>query len=166
MSAALPDDDTLALTGLDRALVAFLQEMQPSADPLHGELAARVSHQFGLGHACLDLRTLPAALRQSAATLPWVEGANSPLVLSGERLYLRRNWDAEQNIRASLAARKRFTLITGGPGTGKTTTVVRLLALLQADPARQQVPLRIALAAPTGKAAARLGESIASALQK
>ncbi len=207
MSDAFPATDTLELTGLDRALVAFLQTMQPSPDPLHGELAARVSHQFGLGHACLDLNTLAAPLRQSAATLPWANGANSPLVLDGPRLYLRRNWNAEQSIRASiaarlaqpcpvpvnlseslaqlfaangsgkpepdwqkvacaLAARKRFTLITGGPGTGKTTTVVRLLALLQADPARQQKPLRIALAAPTGKAAARLGESIASAWQK
>ena len=206
MNAALPEDNTLALTGLDRALVAFLQEAQPSHDPLHSELAARVSHQFGLGHACLDLNTLAPPLRQSATNLPWTIGANSPLVLDGARLYLRRNWQAEQSIRASiaarlaqpcatpanltetlsqlfeagkptaapdwqkvacaLAARKRFTLITGGPGTGKTTTVVRLLALLQSDPARQQTPLRIALAAPTGKAAARLGESIASAVQK
>jgi exodeoxyribonuclease V alpha subunit len=71
-----------------------------------------------------------------------------------------------QKVACALAARKRFTLITGGPGTGKTTTVVRLLALLQSDPARQHTPMRIALAAPTGKAAARLGESIASAVQK
>jgi exodeoxyribonuclease V alpha subunit len=62
-----------------------------------------------------------------------------------------------------LAARKRFTLITGGPGTGKTTTVVRLLALLQSQAAQ---PLRVVLAAPTGKAAARLGESIGRAVQQ
>ncbi|MCM2296065.1 exodeoxyribonuclease V subunit alpha [Rhodoferax sp.] len=204
MSPPMAEADTL--TGLDRALVAFLQEVQPSPDPLHSALAARVSQQFGLGHACLDLASLPPELRQSAASLPWIEGPNSPLVLDGARLYLRRNWQAEQSIRASiaarlaqpcpapvyltetlsqlfgagqsgtapdwqkvacaLAARKRFTLITGGPGTGKTTTVVRLLALLQSDPERQHTPLRIALAAPTGKAAARLGESIASALLK
>ncbi|MCM2340275.1 exodeoxyribonuclease V subunit alpha [Rhodoferax sp.] len=207
MSALLPAVEVQELTGLDRALVAFLQEVQSSPDPLHSELAARVSHQFGLGHACLDLTTVRPELRHCAASLPWIEGANSPLVLDGQRLYLRRNWQAEQHILVSiatrlaqpcpapanlteslaqlftadtstnadpdwqkvacaLAARKRFTLITGGPGTGKTTTVVRLLALLQSDPAREQTPLRIALAAPTGKAAARLGESIASALQK
>ena len=67
-----------------------------------------------------------------------------------------------QRVACALATRSRFTLITGGPGTGKTRTVLRLLGLLQAqrmdtDPHR---PLRIRLAAPTGKAAARLGESI------
>ncbi len=64
-------------------------------------------------------------------------------------------------------ARGAFGIITGGPGTGKTTTVVRLLALLQslalAETAR---PLRIRLAAPTGKAAARLNQSIAKAIDR
>ncbi|MFI0471827.1 exodeoxyribonuclease V subunit alpha [Halomonas sp. HMF6819] len=68
-----------------------------------------------------------------------------------------------QKTACALAARRRFAVITGGPGTGKTTTVVRLLALLQTlrlshAPTK---PLRIRLAAPTGKAAARLNESIA-----
>ena len=224
----------LPLSGLDKAFAQYLQQVQPSSDPRHGLLAALVSFQFGRGHACLDLDLLqqdgplalgldqralpllPIDLSQAAASLPWTQNHdqcnNSPLVLDRQRLYLRRNWNAEQSIRASisarlaqpcpvpqnlsesleqlfeaneatgaasipanpdwqkvgcaLAARKRFTLITGGPGTGKTTTVVRLLALLQSDPARQHAPLRIALAAPTGKAAARLGESIASAIQK
>lgn len=79
-----------------------------------------------------------------------------------------------QRLACALAARQRFSIITGGPGTGKTTTVVRLLALLQAlhlhrsggagaqqGGARPWQPLRIRLAAPTGKAAARLSESIA-----
>ena len=68
-----------------------------------------------------------------------------------------------QKIACALAARSAFAIITGGPGTGKTTTVVRLLALLQGVAiGRGQPPLRIRLAAPTGKAAARLNESIAS----
>lgn len=55
------------------------------------------------------------------------------------------------------AALRRFTVITGGPGTGKTTTVARVLAiLLMINP-----DLTIAVAAPTGKAAARIGEAIA-----
>jgi exodeoxyribonuclease V alpha subunit len=64
-----------------------------------------------------------------------------------------------QAVAAAGALRHRLTVITGGPGTGKTTTVARVLALLLAD----RPGLRIALAAPTGKAAARLSESVAAA---
>lgn len=69
-----------------------------------------------------------------------------------------------QKVACALAARSSLTLITGGPGTGKTTTVVRLLALLTAQARAAAQPLRIRLAAPTGKAASRLGESIQSAM--
>ncbi|WP_025131504.1 exodeoxyribonuclease V subunit alpha [Pseudomonas sp. PH1b] len=65
-----------------------------------------------------------------------------------------------QKLACALATRGAFSIITGGPGTGKTTTVVRLLALLQAPAVEARKPLRIRLAAPTGKAAARLTESI------
>ena len=66
-----------------------------------------------------------------------------------------------QMVAAYAAIRKRLCIISGGPGTGKTRTVVLLLALLleQADNAN----LRIALAAPTGKAAARLQEAVKNA---
>jgi exodeoxyribonuclease V alpha subunit len=66
-----------------------------------------------------------------------------------------------QMVAAFAAIRKRLCIISGGPGTGKTRTVVLLLALLleQADNAN----LRIALAAPTGKAAARLQEAVKNA---
>ncbi len=67
------------------------------------------------------------------------------------------NW---QRAACAMAASRAFTIITGGPGTGKTTTVVRLLALLQQMAVEQGQALRIRLAAPTGKAAARLTESI------
>ncbi|TCJ24902.1 exodeoxyribonuclease V subunit alpha [Halomonas sp. GDM18] len=154
-----------------------------------------------------------------------------PLVLVGERLYLRRYWQAEREVAAglrarmgpseegetrvsdalgerlrelfasnqpdphgepdwqklacALALRQRLTVISGGPGTGKTTTVTRLLALLQAqalaggtDGAEGEVEsdetaqpherraLDIRLVAPTGKAAARLSESIRGAVAK
>ncbi len=136
----------------------------------------------------------------------------TPFVLAGERLYLRRYWQYEQQIKefiakcqqrdllnrqaadvdtqdhlvlqttlallfgssqqqpdwqriaCAMAATRSFTVITGGPGTGKTTTVVKLLLLLQH--VAQNNPLKIQLAAPTGKAAARLTESIASAVQR
>ncbi|PWV75822.1 DNA helicase/exodeoxyribonuclease V alpha subunit [Halomonas sp. A11-A] len=67
-----------------------------------------------------------------------------------------------QKAACALAARSPFAVITGGPGTGKTTTVVKLLALLQTLALGEgRRALRIRLAAPTGKAAARLNESIA-----
>ena len=70
---------------------------------------------------------------------------------------------AEQRAAAETAAGQSVTVLTGGPGTGKTTTVARLLALL-AEQAEQgsNPPPRIALAAPTGKAAARLGEAVSA----
>jgi exodeoxyribonuclease V alpha subunit len=72
-----------------------------------------------------------------------------------------------QKIACAIAARSAFAVITGGPGTGKTTTVVRLLGLLQTLTLRQGLPrLRIRLAAPTGKAAARLNESIAAQIER
>ncbi|MDE2119761.1 MAG: exodeoxyribonuclease V subunit alpha, partial [Betaproteobacteria bacterium] len=74
--------------------------------------------------------------------------------------------DAEadwQRIACALALRHRVSVITGGPGTGKTFTAARLLVLLLATASRPEA-LRVALAAPTGKAAARLKESIDDAL--
>lgn len=70
-----------------------------------------------------------------------------------------------QKLACALATRAAFSIITGGPGTGKTTTVVRLLALLQSPAVERGKPLRIRLAAPTGKAAARLTESISHQVQ-
>lgn len=64
------------------------------------------------------------------------------------------NW---QKLAAIAAVNSSFSIVTGGPGTGKTTTVVKILALLQELSLQ---PLNIALAAPTGKAAMRLQESI------
>ena len=163
---------------------------------------------LGEGEWLDALRACPALVADDDGAA--AEGA--PLVLSGTRLYLRRYWRYEQQLRQSLderlhaghgdaavpqatlargldilfaaqpqapldwqklacalAVRSRVSIITGGPGTGKTTTVVRLLALLQhlalGDDAQAR-PLRIRLAAPTGKAAARLSESIRSAIAR
>ena len=69
-----------------------------------------------------------------------------------------------QRAAAAMAVRNRFSVISGGPGTGKTTTVVKIMALLLEQPGGEEQ--RIALAAPTGKAAARLKESIAGARQR
>jgi len=79
-----------------------------------------------------------------------------------ERLFAfneqRPDW---QRLAAAQAVRRRLSVISGGPGTGKTTTVVRLLAALLEQPGAAQ--LAIGLAAPTGKAAARMAEAIRNA---
>jgi exodeoxyribonuclease V alpha subunit len=166
-------------------------------------LFARTPSQWLLG---LRLDGWCAALR--ASRLCETGAGSAPLVLQGPRLYLRRYWQHEQDVRqlvqarlapdpvapaaqirpvldalfsastgangtdwqklaCALALRQRFAIVTGGPGTGKTTTVVRLLALLQSMALQDGgAPLRIRLAAPTGKAAARLAESIRGALDR
>ncbi|WP_286975145.1 exodeoxyribonuclease V subunit alpha [Pseudomonas sp.] len=106
-------------------------------------VAARITERL---RAVSDI---PADLAQRLDTL-----FPEPLMVDGERL---ADW---QKQACALAVRSAFTMITGGPGTGKTTTVVRLLALLQEAAMATGAPLRLSLAAPTGKAAARLTESI------
>lgn len=66
----------------------------------------------------------------------------------------------EQQKAITQAVNCHFSIISGGPGTGKTTIVVKILALLQELAQTQKHFLHIALAAPTGKAAARLQEVI------
>lgn len=79
--------------------------------------------------------------------------------LPGTSLGAEPDW---QQIAAFAAVTHNFCVITGGPGTGKTQTVVRILALLLAQ--ARGAKLRIALAAPTGKAAARLTDSLRSSV--
>jgi exodeoxyribonuclease V alpha subunit len=222
---------SLPFSALDMALAHGFNGLQASDDARHLWLAALTHHQWTRGHACLELKglthapdallgwdveqvqKLPADLALAASTLPWIQGAGSPLVLSGERLYLRRAFEAEQRIRSALLSRSQpqtlpeapwsewldelfaglgsdataiaqqqdqrtaclaglrhgCTLVSGGPGTGKTTTVARMLALLQRAHARvsgHADPLRVLLAAPTGKASARLAESMQQAVAK
>jgi exodeoxyribonuclease V alpha subunit len=66
----------------------------------------------------------------------------------------------QQADAARAALQNRFCVITGGPGTGKTTTVLKIIILLLEQVADR--PMTLAIAAPTGKAANRLGESIRS----
>ncbi|CAM3513034.1 RecBCD enzyme subunit RecD [Vibrio aerogenes CECT 7868] len=73
------------------------------------------------------------------------------------------NW---QKTAAATALTRQFTVISGGPGTGKTTTVTRLLAALVVQAQAHQIAPLIRLVAPTGKAAARLTESIGQAIEK
>lgn len=73
---------------------------------------------------------------------------------------------AEQREASRRGAQQWTTVLTGGPGTGKTTTVAGLLALLAEQAEHAGDELRVALTAPTGKAAARLQEAVAEATRK
>ena len=82
------------------------------------------------------------------------------LIKTLQTLFPESRDDDWQKAAACTAVLKNFSVITGGPGTGKTTTVVKVMALLNECAAYEGKNLSIAIAAPTGKAAARLSESI------
>ncbi|BAK36188.1 exodeoxyribonuclease V alpha chain [Microlunatus phosphovorus NM-1] len=86
------------------------------------------------------------------------------LAVALDRLFDRGGLGPEeedlQRRAAEVCAHQWVTVLAGGPGTGKTTTVAKVLAMLADQPGRQP---RIALAAPTGKAAARLTEALSQA---
>ncbi|HEX2827254.1 MAG TPA: exodeoxyribonuclease V subunit alpha [Burkholderiales bacterium] len=89
---------------------------------------------------------------------------NDKLLRDGLKRYFPDADDIQQKLAAATAVLRRFCVISGGPGTGKTTTVVKILALLAEQAQRRN--LAIGVAAPTGKAAARVQDAIASALDK
>lgn len=99
----------------------------------------------------LDLARMLLAL---AADPPSTEGAEDDEAVA--RVTAAAGADRLQRRAVELALTKRLTIVSGGPGTGKTTTVAQILeCLLERNP-----DLRIALAAPTGKATSRMLESI------
>jgi len=124
-------------------------------------------------------------LRNSPMVAAPGDAWDRPLVLDGRALYLTRYWaeqesivdrlrvllaaphtapsppepglDESQAAAVAMATSAPFSVIAGGPGTGKTTVVARIVAALQAG---QAAPLRVILAAPTGRAAARLDQAV------
>lgn len=104
-------------------------------------------------------------LLRRAAVLPLVD--DDRLTVALDRLWPRpatgTDVDADQRRAARTAVRSSVSILGGGPGTGKTTTVARVLAALRE--LSSGASLNVALAAPTGKAAARLQEAIAAAAE-
>jgi exodeoxyribonuclease V alpha subunit len=103
---------------------------------------------------------LTARADRSLSNPPALDPARFAAAL--ERLFPADNIaEAQQREAASVVARRWLSVLAGGPGTGKTTTVARILALLADQPGPAP---HIALAAPTGKAAARLAEAVRDAV--
>src|SRR6202012_2347048 len=99
------------------------------------------------------------ALRAMSARPP--SGIDNELLAGGLSRLFGAEAAGRQSQGAATAVTHRWSVVAGGPGTGKTTTVARIVALIceQAAAAGGAFPL-VALAAPTGKAAARLQESV------
>ncbi|QDW66697.1 exodeoxyribonuclease V subunit alpha [Luteimonas granuli] len=137
------------------------------APPQHGAAGAAGSAGSagsagaGAGAALADSDDAPAPADGDDAHVP---ASLAPLFA---RLFPEAATSDDPQSRAAAAAlRHRLLLVTGGPGTGKTTTITRVLVLLVAQAIESgHPPPRIALAAPTGRAAERMAESVRHAVQ-
>ncbi len=208
------------ISSLDSHFASFIATFAAGGEGVF-VAAALVSMATTNGHSCLDLPDWAGKSVCSVSGQTWSVpelarwrtalagcagvgsgSGNTPLVLEGDRLYLRRYWGYEEEVASGFLRRGRaaclavddgllaegvarclprssggdsdrqrlavlaamlrpLAVITGGPGTGKTTTVAMILALLAEQCGACGGLLRVALVAPTGKAAMRLQESIA-----
>ena len=188
MNARQPTEQPAWLQALAEALGEALPRLHgASPDPLVGELVEALA--VALAEGQLEIPVPSTHHRQALAASPLCAEPHGPLALEGDRLLWRR-WqrqregvlqaliaraqrplqpageaapsdglDGDQQRAVSAVLRYGLVLLEGGPGTGKTSTVARMLAAVQA----QQPESRIHLAAPTGKAAARLRAALATA---
>jgi exodeoxyribonuclease V alpha subunit len=147
------------LMGISKSpIVCILSEQQKMQDHIKLPLVLHGKRLY-LQRYWLYEMSLHQSMLEKMKPMPWPEQGQAQIIKS---LFPLNNSDTDwQAVAACVAANKQFSVITGGPGTGKTTTVIRLLAILihqyQTHFKRQPI---IKLAAPTGKAAMRLTESI------
>jgi len=156
-------------TDWQRALAASRWVAQPEP-----EAPATADRPLVLEHGLLYLRRyreyerrLAAGLRRIAAQIAPDFDVAALAPLFAQLFPQATAGDDRQARAAALALRRNLLLITGGPGTGKTTTIARLLLLrvAQAQAGHVDAP-RIALAAPTGRAAERMAESLRAAVER
>jgi exodeoxyribonuclease V alpha subunit len=171
---------------LDQQLAALLQRLgsiAPEQLPLLDNLIQRLSSKTREGVIAVPRRVWADEDWQQLCSLAVVgkPGEYKPIIANDSYAWFYRYWQYEQRLASSLAPRLQqvqgrtqglddlqtqavnlalsqpFLIISGGPGTGKTTTVTRILAeLIQQGMAGH----RMLLAAPTGKAAMRMQEAI------
>lgn len=154
-----------------RAALAADAQVAPAVSGAGDRDAALLTFEHGrvalMRYARYEQTLAESVLERAGRVVP-DEGRDAALLPLFRRLFADAAesddaaWSLEPAVLAvSTSLRRPFLLITGGPGTGKTTTVARLLAVqLAAARLHGTPPPRIALAAPTGRAAARLGEAI------
>lgn len=172
-SAQLPDLDDWRAALREDACVAVDGDLQRGMDddPRPGTLLDFSRDRIALRRYARYEQALAARLTARAARVRASPADLDALHALLARLFGRGDGDAaaaldRQALAAAMALRRRLLLVTGGPGTGKTTTVARLLAAsIEAARLRGEPAPRIALAAPTGRAAARLGEAIDGVLR-
>ena len=146
IDASLQGDSCIAV---DQTQLAILGELAVSSEQAPNQIAACVYDSQGLAlyrYWQLEQRLAAQICRLKQQT---VQGGTSS--------YTKQLLEDPQQIAAlDMVLRQGFNIITGGPGTGKTYTLARIIAVLN-----QSIPnLRIAMAAPTGKAAQRMQEAL------
>nr|WP_218945929.1 MULTISPECIES: exodeoxyribonuclease V subunit alpha [Acinetobacter] len=163
-------------------------------DPAAKLLIQQLLEAMQAGDSCIEALPQQMALLHNLVRDHAQQGTGiAPLVFEDQHLYLYRYWQLEQAVATHIAriktqsivaleltardrsllsdpqqqkalqmvAEQAFSIITGGPGTGKTYTLAHIIAVLY-----DALPnIRIAMAAPTGKAAQRMKEALQKALQ-
>jgi exodeoxyribonuclease V alpha subunit len=196
MSAANVKPDKVDLADIDRHFASFIRRFgggDPISDGVASLLSRAVRQgNICLDVRKIDSTelSLSSSWKDRLAASPAFgppEAPAAPIVVIGHRIYLRRYWEYEQALAESVlervsrnggvpnrtgtqdevieaALKNHFTIISGGPGTGKTTTVLKIL-LRFVKQLRTTKP-RIALATPTGKAAARIQEVLRTIIEQ